>query len=93
MSVVIEYPAVGLTYSTDAYGVYRYSVYPRGSVLEGQERRSALGQFPTLEAARAAFPEADYYGDDHTGYAEISIPHTAPAWFDPIDAGEAWDEY
>jgi hypothetical protein len=91
-SVVIEYPAQGSTYHHDAYGVYAYGVYPRGSVLEGQERRSNLGTFDTLTEAQAAFPDADYYGEGGTGFVDREIPVSAPEWFDPADAGESWDE-
>ena len=55
----IEHPSEGATYSTDDYGVYEYGVYPRGSVLAGQERRTFLGSFETLAEAQAAFPHAE----------------------------------
>lgn len=86
----IEYPAAGATYSHDEYGVYRYSTYERGSVLEGQEKRSALGTYPTLEAAQAEHPDARYEGG--SGYREVSVPHTPPDDFDPGYAGEVWDD-
>lgn len=87
----IEYPAAGATYSHDEYGVYRYSEYPAGSVLEGQEKRSALGTYPTLPEAQREHPDARYEGDGASGYRDIPIPHTAPDDFDPAIAGETWD--
>lgn len=87
--MVIEYPAAGATYSEDKYGVYRYDAYPRGSVLEGQERRSALDQFGTLEEAKAAYPNAEWDGGG-CGYREVLIPESPPDWFDPMNAGESW---
>jgi hypothetical protein len=88
----IEYPATGATYSHEEYGVYRYSTYERGTVLEGQEKRSALGTYPTLKAAQADHPDARYAGDDASGYREITIPHTPPAGFRSDDIGETWDD-
>jgi hypothetical protein len=87
----IEYPATGATYSHDAYGVYRYSTYGRGSVLKGREKRSALGTYDTLPEAQAAHPEAVWDGDG-SGYREVTIPHEAPEWFDPGAIGETWDD-
>jgi hypothetical protein len=87
---VIEYPATGATYHHEAFGVYRYGTYPEGSVLAGQEKRSALGEFDRLEDAQAAFPEAEWTGG--SGYREITVPEAPPAWFDPMAAGEHWDE-
>jgi hypothetical protein len=87
--LTIEYPSSGATYSEDRYGVYRYDVYPESSVLAGQERRSFLDSFKTLDEAKAAYPDAEFSAP---GYREIVIPHTPPDWFDPANAGETWDE-
>lgn len=54
----IEYPAKGCTYNHDAYGVYQYDIYPRGTVLAGQTRRRYLGEYPTQDEAQKAHPEA-----------------------------------
>lgn len=86
----IEYPAAGATYSHEEYGVYRYSEYPRGSVLEGQEKRSALGTYPTLAEAQAEHPQARYEGGSQ--YREVPVPRTPPPDFDPADIGETWDD-
>jgi hypothetical protein len=88
--LVIEYPSAGETYSRDEYGVYSYGTFPRGSVLEGQERRSFVRSFPTLAEAREAYPAARWDGGG-CGYRKIVIPQTPPEWFDPANAGESWD--
>ena len=88
----IEYPATGETYSHDEFGVYRYSTYPRGSVLEGQEKRSALGTYPTLAKAQREHPQAKWEGEGNTGFRDIPIPRTAPPGFREDDIGETWDD-
>jgi hypothetical protein len=90
--ITIEYPASGATYSRDEFGVYRYDEYPESSVLAGQERRTFLDSFPTLDEARAAFPDAEWPGEEGTGYRKITIPKEPPAWFDSANAGETWSE-
>jgi hypothetical protein len=87
----IEYPAAGATYCHEGeYGVYRYSTYPRGSVLEGQEKRSSLGTYDTLEEAQRLHPDARYEGGSQ--YHEVTVPRTPPPDFDPAIAGEHWDD-
>lgn len=71
-TVYVEFPSIGATYRRDEYGVYAYDEYPRSSVLAGQERRSFIESFPTLEAARAAYPQALVSGP---GYAPPSLSH------------------
>lgn len=87
--ILIEYPATGATYHREEYGVYRYDIYPRGSVLEGQERRSALGSYETLAEAQRLHPGAVWTGG--SGYREVVTPQAPPPWFDPSMAGESWD--
>ena len=58
----IEYPSQGCTYLRAEYGIYEYTTFGRGSVLEGQERRCFLASFPTLAEAQAAFPSAEVTG-------------------------------
>ncbi len=41
------------------YTVYEHGVYPRHSVLAGQPSRRWLDHFDTLEAAKAAYPDAE----------------------------------
>ena len=38
--VRIEFPISGATYCREEHGVYVYDEFPRGSVLEGQQRRA-----------------------------------------------------
>jgi hypothetical protein len=58
----IEYPNRGQTYCNNEYGVYRYGIYPQSSVLAGQQMRTWLGRFSTLEEAQAKFPNAALSG-------------------------------
>jgi hypothetical protein len=83
-------PERGAEYEHDGeFAVYAYDEYPEGSVLAGQERRRFRdGGFTSEAAAKAAYPEATVEGG--SGYREIVIPHTPPAWFDPSLAGETW---
>ncbi len=89
MDTYIEFPSVHNTFTTEAYGVFEYGTYPRGTVLEGQERRSCLGEYKTLIEAQADHPGAIWANG--SGYREIPIPVNPPEWFDPADAGESWD--
>lgn len=82
--------ARGETYAHDDYAVYSYSEYEPWSVLAGQVKRSYVdGGFATVADAKAAYPHAVESG---CGYQPLNLPHTPPAWFDPANAGEAWDE-
>ena len=58
----IECGGRGATYSNNKFTVYRISVYPRSSVLAGQQRRQWLDDFDTLESAQAAYPRAKVSG-------------------------------
>jgi hypothetical protein len=71
----IEYPSRGATYNTPEYGVYTYDTYPRGSVLAGQQRRTFLNRFPTLEEAQKAYPGAAYSGQGACGYQRPYLGH------------------
>ena len=77
--------------------VWEHGEYPRGSVLEGQTRRAWVEHFPTVEAALEKYPTADVM-EHQTGdpfariYDDDPMPHVAPDWFDPLDAGEVWHE-
>ena len=68
----IEHPSRGETYINDKYGIYQYDVYPKGSVLEGQQRRRFIDNFETLEEAKKAYPEAVEAG---CGYREPYLDH------------------
>ena len=71
--VRIEYPSAGATYCRREYGVYRYGVYPRHSVLAGQTMRIFLDSFKTLEEAKAAYPQAQVVAG--SGYAPPDLSH------------------
>ncbi len=66
----------GATYSNRKITVYRHGIYPRNSVLSGQPMRTWEDEFETLEAAKAAFPQAeDLTGNEGTTYAPPSLSH------------------
>ena len=90
MSIRIEFPSRGATYCHQKYGVYKYGIYPSHSVLAGQESRTFLNDFETLEEAQTAYPEAEVA--DGSRYQKVFIPQTPPDWFEPVDAGERWNE-
>lgn len=71
--VRIEYPSQGATYTRWQYGVYEYGVYPRHSVLAGQQQRVFLDSYDTLEEAQRAYPNAQIASD--TGYTPPSLEH------------------
>ena len=91
-SIRIEFPSQGATYRREEYGVYAYGVYEASSVLAGQSSRRFLDAFPTLEEARAAYPAAEFEREGVSGYQELRMPDVPPPWFDPLAAGERWDE-
>ena len=48
----------------DGYGefnVYGWGVYERSSVLAGQQRKSFVGDYPTVADALVAYPDADVH--------------------------------
>jgi len=71
-NIQIEYPCAGATYNHPEYGVYKYGVYPRSSVLAGQTRRVFLDSFATLEEAQAEYPDAVVAS---CGYQEPYLNH------------------
>ena len=75
--------------------LWGYGEYGPTSVLAGQFRRVFIDSWESMDEAKAAFTETDL-GRISTGEAPINIPaevpHTAPEWFDPADAGEVWGE-
>ena len=54
----IEFPSHGLTYCREEYGVYEYSTYESSSVLAGQQKRTFIMSYPTLEQAQHSHPDA-----------------------------------
>jgi hypothetical protein len=69
----IEYPSRGATYYDEEYGVYKYSKYPKRSVLAGQQCRQFLGSYITLDLAKAAHPTAVMASG--SGYREPFVNH------------------
>lgn len=74
----IEYPSAGSTYSRDVFGVYAYDTFPASSVLAGQQRRSFLDSFDTLDEAQAEYPDA--VSDCACGWQAPDLSHLP---FDP----------
>ncbi len=59
---VIEHGGRGATYrKTEGFTVYALDEYPRSSVLAGQQRRTWIDEYDTLEEAQAAYPQATLY--------------------------------
>jgi len=73
------------------WNVYEHGRYERGSVLAGQSRRSFIDCYASLDEAKAAYPKADVL-DHSTKVHHNPMPHHAPSWFDPAEAGEVWSE-
>ena len=71
----IEQGSRGATYRHDSghFTVYEIGVYPRSSVLSGQQRRTFLDDFESLDAAKAAYPDAELING--TTYREPSLAH------------------
>lgn len=77
------------------YAVYGHGEYEEWSVLAGQPRRVFLNSFDTVEEA-LAWVKTSEYGEaeviEHSTKTDVNLPKTPPEWFDPLDAGESWDE-
>lgn len=57
---VIEQGGRGATYRhTEGYTVYKLDFYPANSVLSGQQRRTFIDRYKTLEEALQAYPQAE----------------------------------
>lgn len=74
---------------------YTHAVYEHGeneptSVLAGYPTRIYRGAYKSLAEAQAVFPEAQVV--DSSTRNDPVLPHTAPSWFDPLNAGEVWDD-
>ena len=90
-NIKIEFPSAGATYCNNVFGVYEYDEYPGSSVLAGQSRRTWLGEYETLEEARAEYPNA-VYNDCGSRFQPVNVSRIAPDWFDESYAGERWDD-
>ncbi len=63
----------GETYSRNTFAVYGHGEYERGSVLEGLPMRVFVdGGFETVEAAKAAYPDAEESGSTHIPVAVMT---------------------
>lgn len=71
----IEQGSRGATYQNDmdTWTVYEIGTYPRSSVLAGQQSRTWLDEFKSLEEAKAAYPDAELING--TTYREPSLNH------------------
>jgi hypothetical protein len=71
---VIEQGSRGATYHNDmdTFTVYEIGVYPKSSVLAGQQRRIWLDDFESLKEAQTAYPDAVISGDT---YREPYLEH------------------
>lgn len=72
------------------YDLYSHDVYPVGSVLEGQDRRSLVQTYRTPQEAQAAHPDKKFDVLYHSTKVEHTMPDLPPSWFDPLAAGEEW---
>jgi len=48
----------GATYANSRFTVYAHDRYPRHSVLAGQDRRTFLDSFTTVDEAKTVYPDA-----------------------------------
>jgi len=71
---VIEQGSRGATYQNDmgTFTVYKLGVYPRSSVLAGQQQRVWMDEFQSLEEAQKAYPKATFSGST---YREPYLEH------------------
>ena len=73
-----------LTIEAGKYGgftVYQWGVYPRSSVLAGQESKTFIDNFPTLEQAQAAYPDAIVGHRDANNYFDhLPDPDEPSSW-------------
>lgn len=74
----------------DNYWLCARGTYDRSSVLAGEDYRQLQVPYDTLEAAQAANPGVAV--SDEGAPIVRELPTSAPSWFDPMDAGEAWGE-
>lgn len=69
----IEFPMRGETYAREQYGVYEYDTHPASTLLAGQQRRTFLDSFETLDEAKNAYPEATFV--EGSGYRAPVLHH------------------
>lgn len=71
--------------------VLGWGTYPRHSVLAGQPSKTFLDNFPTEEAARAAYPQAAGFSSRWTE-PQVCLSHL-PGEDDPVPGGMYPDDY
>jgi len=71
--------------------VLGWGTYPDSSVLAGQAMKVWLDNFPTEEAARAAYPQAENFSSKWTE-PQVSLSHL-PGEDDPVPGGMYPDDY
>ena len=70
-------------------GLYGVGLSPKGSVFEGEESFSWLGDY---EEMKNEFPGLSRDGRGRPPHPRLG--DTAPSWFDAANAGESWgDDY
>ena len=91
----MSYVSITIEPYMNNYKVYEHGIYEDNSVLAGQHKRRFLDMYEKTEAgllkAREDYPCAkvlDFISD----HPKASVPLNPPADFDPMDAGERWDE-
>lgn len=77
----------------EGYTVYEYGIYPRNSVLAGQESKKYRGVFSSVQEAQDKFPKATTQGYQ----MPAEVPKHAPqGYYDSdggfYDCGEYWGE-
>jgi len=87
---VIEQASRGATYQHDenTFTVYELGVYPRSSVLAGQQSRTFLDSFNSLAEAQKVYPDAEFT-PGQSSYREPYLGHL-PDDETPDDDGN-WD--
>ncbi len=73
------------------YRAIKNGTYPETSVLAGQPSLQVLGHYKNLPDAIAAYPDAEVH-EITVYHPRPEVPTTPPAWFDPMYAGERWNE-
>ena len=90
-----EFDDFELVPEEDCVWLWGYGEYPKGSVLAGQFRQARLDCMKTVEEAKKKYPGVEVRDDGTVNFSSSqinSVPHMPPSDFDPMDAGEVWDE-
>lgn len=71
--------------------VLGWDTFPEGSVLEGQPRKTFLGNFESVEDAQKMYPEADSFSNAWSE-PQVSLKHL-PGEDDPVPGGMYPDDW